>query len=252
MAILKDMDELVIDDKKYVSSKRAAKLTGYAKDYVGQLCREGRVPARLVGRSWYVLESAIHDHRFSEKEPEKPSSSSAVFSSTWGSPKYEAAAPVEPMPIIEKEEEAVMEAQMEPQTMAEQLQESWKAWFERVGEPAEGASDEPELAAEEPRKEETATTVPIKAIHHEVYQPLPHEFMPRRTEISEAPAREEVQGEVVYESKSRGSMVSLQLAGALLALVMAVLAVAGTGYFDGYILKTQNFGSVAGVQFYNR
>jgi len=60
------MDELLIEDKKYVSSKRAAQMTGYAKDYVGQLCREGRVAARLVGRSWYVLESAIKDHRFGE------------------------------------------------------------------------------------------------------------------------------------------------------------------------------------------
>jgi hypothetical protein len=58
------MDELTLDDKKYISSKQAAKITGYAKDYVGQLCREGRVQARLVGRSWYVLESSIKDHRF--------------------------------------------------------------------------------------------------------------------------------------------------------------------------------------------
>lgn len=251
MAILKDMDELVIDDKKYVSSKRAAKLTGYAKDYVGQLCREGRVPARLVGRSWYVLESAIHDHRFSEKEPEKPSSSSAVFSSTWGTPKYEAAAPAAPMPTIEKEVEPIMEAEHEPQTMAEQLQDSWKAWFERVGEPVEPAIEPEPVSAPEPKKEE-AVSVPIKAIHHEVYQPLPHEFMPRRTEISEAPAREEDIGEVIYERKSGGSMLGIKLAGAFMALAMAILAVAGSGYFDGYILKTQNFGSVAGVGFYSR
>ncbi len=52
------MDELILDDKKYLSSKRAAKVTGYAKDYVGQLCREGRVEARLVGRNWYLPEPA--------------------------------------------------------------------------------------------------------------------------------------------------------------------------------------------------
>ena len=64
------MDELVIEDKKYLSSKKAAKLTGYAKDYVGQLCREGKVSARLVGRNWYVLEESIMDHRFGPGEPE--------------------------------------------------------------------------------------------------------------------------------------------------------------------------------------
>ena len=72
------MDELVIGDKKYVSSKQAAKVTGYAKDYIGQLCREGRVPARLVGRSWYVLESAIHDHRFGDQKTPREQEASAA------------------------------------------------------------------------------------------------------------------------------------------------------------------------------
>lgn len=62
------MDELTLDQQKYLSSKRAAQITGYAKDYVGQLCREGRVKARLVGRNWYVLESSILEHRFGAEE----------------------------------------------------------------------------------------------------------------------------------------------------------------------------------------
>lgn len=91
------MDELIIDDKRYISSKQAAKVTGYAKDYIGQLCREGRVPAQVVGRSWYVLESAIRDHRFGnevigvtrEVEERQPSS----ITSGWQAPRYEAAFP---------------------------------------------------------------------------------------------------------------------------------------------------------------
>ena len=62
------MDELTFDDQIYLSSKRAAQITGYAKDYVGQLCREGRVVARLIGRNWYVLESSIREHRFGPAE----------------------------------------------------------------------------------------------------------------------------------------------------------------------------------------
>ncbi len=62
------MNELTLDGKIYVSSKRAAEITGYAKDYVGQLCREGHVEARLVGRNWYVLETSIREHRFGKKE----------------------------------------------------------------------------------------------------------------------------------------------------------------------------------------
>lgn len=64
------MNELTLDGKKYISSKRAAEITGYAKDYVGQLAREGYVVATMVGRSWYVLESSINAHRFGNEAQE--------------------------------------------------------------------------------------------------------------------------------------------------------------------------------------
>ena len=56
------MDELVISGKKYISSKRASELTGYAKDYIGQLARGGKVPATRIGRAWYVDEMALTLH----------------------------------------------------------------------------------------------------------------------------------------------------------------------------------------------
>src|SRR3989338_10751365 len=98
------MDEILIEEKRYISSKRAAKMTGYAKDYIGQLCREGRVPARLVGRSWYVLEAAIQDHRVGATDVEHEKTEQAVsptpaeptiesskpgLPSTWEPPRYE-------------------------------------------------------------------------------------------------------------------------------------------------------------------
>lgn len=97
------MDEILIEEKKYVSSKRAAKITGYAKDYIGQLCREGRVPARLVGRSWYVLESAIQDHRFGEPAEESKESitETSVFGSRWETPRYDSAE-AENIPSVNK------------------------------------------------------------------------------------------------------------------------------------------------------
>jgi hypothetical protein len=61
------MEELTLSNKKYISSKRAAEITGYAKDYVGQLCREGYVEAARVGRSWYVSEDSIREHRFGKE-----------------------------------------------------------------------------------------------------------------------------------------------------------------------------------------
>jgi len=56
------MEEIEIQGRKFISSKRAATITGYAKDYVGQLAREEKVPATRVGRAWYVDESAIRSH----------------------------------------------------------------------------------------------------------------------------------------------------------------------------------------------
>ena len=56
------MDELVVDGKKYINSRMASQLTGYAKDYIGQLVRQGKVEARRVGRAWFVLEEALARH----------------------------------------------------------------------------------------------------------------------------------------------------------------------------------------------
>jgi len=57
------MDELHFNGKKYISSKRAALLTGYTKDYIGQLCRAEKIEGRLVGRNWYINEMKLIEHK---------------------------------------------------------------------------------------------------------------------------------------------------------------------------------------------
>ena len=57
------MDVLQVDDKKYIKATKIAHTLGYSSDYVGQLCRSGKVEAKLVGRSWYVLEGSIGNHK---------------------------------------------------------------------------------------------------------------------------------------------------------------------------------------------
>lgn len=52
-------DEFYIGEKRYISAKRASKLTGYASDYIGQLARSGKVDAQIVGRSWFVCEDSL-------------------------------------------------------------------------------------------------------------------------------------------------------------------------------------------------
>ena len=56
-------DSLAIDGKIYLSSRRAAEIAGYSKDYIGQLCRSGKLVCRTVGRLWYVDEVSLRKHQ---------------------------------------------------------------------------------------------------------------------------------------------------------------------------------------------
>jgi len=58
-------EDFIYNGKKYISSKQASKVTGYTSDYIGQLCRGGKVEARRVGRSWFIAEESILNY---EKE----------------------------------------------------------------------------------------------------------------------------------------------------------------------------------------
>lgn len=61
------MDELVLEGKVFIKAARAAKNLGYATDYVGQLCRSGKIDAHLIGRTWYVNEEQLGTHRVEKK-----------------------------------------------------------------------------------------------------------------------------------------------------------------------------------------
>ena len=56
-------NSIEIEGVEYIPAKRAARLVGYSADYVGQLARAGKVHAKLVGRSWYVTEDSIREHK---------------------------------------------------------------------------------------------------------------------------------------------------------------------------------------------
>ncbi|MFP4022705.1 MAG: helix-turn-helix domain-containing protein, partial [Candidatus Paceibacterota bacterium] len=48
-----------LNDKKFISTREASKLTGYTTDYIGQLCRGGLVIARKDGKGWLVQEDDL-------------------------------------------------------------------------------------------------------------------------------------------------------------------------------------------------
>lgn len=76
------MDELVIGGKKYISSKRASEFTGYAKDYIGQLARGGKIPATRIGRAWYVDEAALALHASIGEEESLEVTDKDIYSDT--------------------------------------------------------------------------------------------------------------------------------------------------------------------------
>lgn len=61
------MEVLILDGKSYVKASKAAKELGYATDYVGQLCRGGKVDAHLIGRTWYVNQKELGSHKTEKK-----------------------------------------------------------------------------------------------------------------------------------------------------------------------------------------
>jgi len=57
------MNSLTVEGKNYVKASVIARDLGYTADYVGQLCRAGKVKAELVGRTWYVDKDSIKSHK---------------------------------------------------------------------------------------------------------------------------------------------------------------------------------------------
>ncbi len=47
----------------YISSKRAATLTGYTQDYIGQLARSGAITAQRVSGLWYIVEESLRNYK---------------------------------------------------------------------------------------------------------------------------------------------------------------------------------------------
>ena len=230
-------------------------MTGYAKDYIGQLCREGRVPARLVGRSWYVLESAIQDHRFGKPGAEQLEKTRPE--ANWESPRYESS-PGEELPSLNELKEA-QEPTEEASGVPQHLRDSWKAWFDHVAQaalqPAEEVKEavkvEDTIPAVQEREEIEPEAieeviVPIHALHRASEEPVAvDERLDYRAE------------EPRYVSKAQktrpGGIVTVIRVMATLIMVIAIgTAVVGSGYFDKYIVSVKPVRLMAGVSLYNK
>jgi hypothetical protein len=253
------MDELTIGDKVYISTKRAADITGYAKDYVGQLCREGRVEATLVGRSWYVLESSIREHRFGE-ETKKTSSfdEKEPILNTWSVPVYK------PEPVVEVPKLNTRESTPpSSDETIEDMQAAWKEWFvsreEKSVAPVVANRIEPEviqesedevLSSEETEQELEYTDpvpftpeieVPVQVTrdyNHE--EPISIEHVERAVR-----QREEYEPQVeprvsrARRGRRKGSASLLVVRALLVGVMLVTVAVTliGLGFADQYAFK---------------
>src|ERR1700722_5857714 len=67
-------EEMQIDGKSYISSKRASHLSGYAQDYIGQLARKALIDARRIGGLWYIYMESLENYKqkAGEFKPEPP------------------------------------------------------------------------------------------------------------------------------------------------------------------------------------
>lgn len=268
------MDEILIEDKKYVSSKQAAKITGYAKDYIGQLCREGRVPARLVGRSWYVLEAAIQDHRFGNAmavESVESIIKAPEPHPTWDAPRYEAISSAEVLPSINRLEKIHEPTPVEedsdeerPEDSSKHLQDSWQAWFSRMSYSAPItvaplSEDEKEKDIEETDIEAEEVNIPIHAIHQSLSEDY-EELLPRIPHEPEEGLTQEDQQEDMpqirpQKSSRQGSMRTIRairIVAVLLAMIMVSVAILGSGYVDSYIVSSSQARLIAGMSIYNK
>ena len=150
------MDTLTLDGEIYFSSKHAAKVTGYAKDYVGQLCREGVVDGRLVGRSWYVREQSIREHRFGKDG--RASTANGAGDTVATKTVKEINTPevhytTEKTTLLPRAEEVVSSvqnvsrsshapAQPEKAHHLAAMQQAWQEWFTRAQKPQYGAQEQ--------------------------------------------------------------------------------------------------------------
>ena len=248
-------------------------MTGYAKDYIGQLCREGRVPARLIGRSWYVLEAAIQDHRFGAVGSEqKDGDTSALAASegtvdlqkTWESPRYVVVSE-EPLPSVNRLEDMELADSPPGQKDIQHIQDSWKDWFDRFDDIGQSVTEEvvpdaqeDEMIEEEPAKEEESDKIAVQIPIH-VERPgscslslPPEELLPLRTVVAPMSAISISDSSTDRIGGNNKIWGMIQVSGALVAAVIAVVAVLGSGYFDAYIISNNQVRAVAGVALYNR
>ncbi len=201
-----------LDGKAYVSSVRAAAVTGYNQDYVTQLAREGKVISRQIGNRWYVAQDGILAHK-----REKDGLLAAVQAESVGLGRKD-----------------VSEAIKEPAHKEEEhpfytYSQDARPLMPRVAESAPSISANPVL-----HEEDRKSPIPIRIHNDGAWKAMPHE---EKLTVSNR-YFEPIQGHSKKESRSRvlGPLAVTTL------VALTVVAVVGVGMqrfsWDGLLTMT--------------
>ena len=251
------MKELTLNGKTYLATKRAAEITGYTTDYVGQLARQGKIDAQLVGRNWYISEESITKHKFGEAkvllkkdEEERNSPVLEVLVSTAGETLEK-----EEKIVESQEEEVSIQKEVDEPVALDEMQGAWQEWYKaQKSVPAE----EEEIFLSEEEREEVVPIIVEQEVpiikKSEVEEVAPAEEVAE--EKIEAPAEESIPSPLPVQRSWSGTGLALAAVGALM-FVGVITATAGyvltkgddtplAGVYQGvedYVLGVQRFES---------
>lgn len=234
------MKELTLNGRTYLSTKRAAEITGYTTDYVGQLARGGKIDAQLVGRNWYISEESIKKHKFGEavvsikEEDEAPAPQLEVLVSATEESLEEDGA--EEVLIQRSEPEAVEETK---ENVLEEMQGAWQDWYKAQRSVPE--EDEAVFLTED-EKEEGSVEIPITRAEIIEEEEVEEKLIP-----VEEPVQEEIPVSRVVEQPTLPVQRSWAGTGLALAGVLAVFFVGAITITAGYVLTKGTDSPVASV-----
>lgn len=75
-------NDLFLNEKQLISASRASEETGYSSDYIGQLARSKKIPAKLVARTWFVDIESLRAHKSTQKENKSKKARNNFFASS--------------------------------------------------------------------------------------------------------------------------------------------------------------------------
>jgi len=206
------------DGKEYISSKRAAQMTGYAQDYVGQLARSGKIGSRQVAGRWYVEKDELRSHK-----QEKDALLAAVQAQAVG---------VQSVPAVEVYNKPLKDLEQPLYTYV--TEENVSSGLPRLSQkPIKPLISESRISISSPisddkniEKSETEVThhIAIRAMHRDLEN------------VATATAEGTVMHDLSRQNKSRGSVFKRRSKfGALLIGAILTIGVAFGGFYAGLV-----------------